>query len=240
MGVVRDITNQAFVLVCDVCRQSLVVESNSAHELDAARALAVVREHNWQLCKTSWVLCGACQEAPVIEKFIGLRIPWEPPCDEPALTYVFEMHGLRARVTCDHHDFNLVVENNETRRYWVLFSWEDVDWITSVCLEEHLKALRCPMTYSIPETVQEAVEALDEKLCEEDKRALQYASDPEQVAVTLHHSLGRWIRNNWGLWQESKLAEALKAEGFEHPDDMSHHIIVQYVARRAPTLWDRL
>jgi hypothetical protein len=37
-----------------------------------------------------------------------------------------------------------------------------------------------------------------------------------------HHTLGRWIRNNWGLWSgESKLAEWFKSLGIEHADDMS-------------------
>lgn len=40
-----------------------------------------------------------------------------------------------------------------------------------------------------------------------------------------HHSLGRWIRNTWGLWQDSELKKDMEARGFTHADDMSQTII---------------
>lgn len=49
--------------------------------------------------------------------------------------------------------------------------------------------------------------------------------------ITLHHSLGLWIRNNWDLWAGGPLKEEMKALGFEHPDDMSQAIIVEYWAK---------
>lgn len=41
----------------------------------------------------------------------------------------------------------------------------------------------------------------------------------------LHHGLGRWIRNNWGLWAGGELADSLRKLGLHHPDDMSGVIL---------------
>jgi hypothetical protein len=37
--------------------------------------------------------------------------------------------------------------------------------------------------------------------------------------------LGMWMRNNWGLWREARLARWFNAQGIEHPDDMSGIIL---------------
>ena len=53
----------------------------------------------------------------------------------------------------------------------------------------------------------------------------------EHGSLSVHHSLGRWIRNNWGLWNEedNELKTNLKKLGYIHPDDMSNYIIEQYI-----------
>lgn len=92
-----------------------------------------------------------------------------------------------------------------------------------------------------PKTLDEAFVALDELLSEEDRQFIQQTKEPERVAVRLHHFLGQYLRNEWGLWQNSELARHLKQEhGLSHPDDMSHFIIVQYSRVWIPTRWDRL
>ena len=80
----------------------------------------------------------------------------------------------------------------------------------------------------IPKTVEEAINILDNILSKEDK---EYIFKKGVFAV--HHTLGRWIRNNWGLWVEepNELKNNLIKLGFEHPDDMSHHIIEEYVKK---------
>ena len=75
-----------------------------------------------------------------------------------------------------------------------------------------------------PTTVDVAIRALDAMLSDEDKEYLKVHG-----AISLHDSLGRWIRNEWGLWTESELKTALESAGFHHPDDMSHHILTMYV-----------
>lgn len=78
----------------------------------------------------------------------------------------------------------------------------------------------------IPQNLQEAIEELDRKLNKEDKEYIV-----ENGSLAVHHSLGRWIRNNWGLWNEEDngLKTSLKKLGYSHPDDMSNYIIKQYI-----------
>lgn len=76
----------------------------------------------------------------------------------------------------------------------------------------------------IPKTVDEAVKTLAKIVSEEDRDYLL-----ENGAISMHDSLGRWIRNEWGLWTDSELKNELKKKGFEHPDDMSNHIIEEFV-----------
>ena len=78
----------------------------------------------------------------------------------------------------------------------------------------------------IPETVEQALDALDKLLKPEDKKFLL-----ENGAISAHHTLGRWIRNEWGLWNGSKLKALLEERGYSHPDDMSNHILECYVNR---------
>jgi len=64
----------------------------------------------------------------------------------------------------------------------------------------------------------------------------EMATDPTDLiyfqlegASAYHHGLGRWIRNNWGLWkQEGPLYGKLKALGLEHADDMSGLILESF------------
>ncbi len=54
-------------------------------------------------------------------------------------------------------------------------------------------------------------------------------ADEEDAVVQSHHGLGRWIRNNWGLWsKDSKLYEYLFNLGLTHADDMSSVILTSY------------
>lgn len=77
----------------------------------------------------------------------------------------------------------------------------------------------------IPKTVDEAVKTLTKIVSKEDRDYLL-----ENGAISMHNSLGRWIRNEWGLWTDSELKNELKKKGFEHPDDMSNYIIEEFLS----------
>lgn len=46
-----------------------------------------------------------------------------------------------------------------------------------------------------------------------------------------HFGLGLWMRNNWGLWANSRLAEFFMERGLNHPDDMSSIILSNFQLR---------
>lgn len=84
-----------------------------------------------------------------------------------------------------------------------------------------------------PTTLEEALKALDGMLTEEDKEYFAKAPDPFSAAIYLHSNFGRYLRNKWGLWQDSALAKHLRDEhGISHPDDMSHFILEKYASVR--------
>ena len=79
-----------------------------------------------------------------------------------------------------------------------------------------------------PINLQQAITALDSVLSVEDKEAMQEEAE-EKFVVKHHHSTGRWIRNNWGLWKKGySLYEWFKLQGIFHADDMSGIIFTSY------------
>ena len=84
----------------------------------------------------------------------------------------------------------------------------------------------------IPTNLREAIKNLDSLISEADKRFLV-----EHGALAVHHSLGRWIRNNWGLWEDhSELKFNMVKLGFIHSDDISNFIIEEYIKHLKETL----
>lgn len=78
---------------------------------------------------------------------------------------------------------------------------------------------------SKPTNLEEAVLWLRETSAPEDLEKFR-KTEFETACVRAHHSIGRWIRNEWGLWQDSPLALWFKNElHVGHPDDMSSMII---------------
>jgi hypothetical protein len=50
--------------------------------------------------------------------------------------------------------------------------------------------------------------------------------DDECITASYHFSLGRYLRNNWGLWKTNKLTKYFNDMGITHPDDMSGIILI--------------
>ena len=92
----------------------------------------------------------------------------------------------------------------------------------------------------IPSNMDEAFERLDAMLVQEDKDFIQKTPDLDKVTAVLHHSLGRYLRNEWRLWHGSPMSEYLRSIGVNHPDDMSGYIIKQYATARFPTWHQRV
>ena len=81
------------------------------------------------------------------------------------------------------------------------------------------------MKNKIPTNLKEAINELDKIISEEDKEYIL-----EHGALSVHHSLGRWIRNNWVLWENDSILKFNMIKlGFIHPDDISNHIIEEFI-----------
>ena len=78
----------------------------------------------------------------------------------------------------------------------------------------------------VPKSIHEALDVLDKILSDEDREYLL-----KNGAISMHDSLGRWIRNEWGLWTGSELKNELinMNKGLNHPDDMSNYILEKYI-----------
>lgn len=93
----------------------------------------------------------------------------------------------------------------------------------------------------IPSNMFEAKRRLDGMLSDEDREFIQKAEDVDGVIARLHHSFGRYLRNEWRLWHGSKMAKHLQEEhGIEHPDDMSHFILREYANDRIRSWHQRI
>ena len=91
-----------------------------------------------------------------------------------------------------------------------------------------LRKLRLKYAKRKPRNLDEAIEALNYILSSKDKLVFQEWGEKKFVN-SMHHHLGRWIRNNWDLWDEkSKLAEWFVAMEIWHADDMSAIILTSY------------
>lgn len=76
-------------------------------------------------------------------------------------------------------------------------------------------------------------EDLDDALIEVDRimgitGTLETLSRSESYMCIYHHGFGVWLRNNWGLWGETRLVEYFNRLGITHADDMSSIILVSY------------
>jgi hypothetical protein len=61
---------------------------------------------------------------------------------------------------------------------------------------------------------------------------IEYIRVGRLTTAQLHHSLGRWIRNNWGLWaKDSEIFQFFSDLGLHHPDDMSSIILDSFAAK---------
>lgn len=49
--------------------------------------------------------------------------------------------------------------------------------------------------------------------------------DDECITASYHFSLGKYLRNNWGLWKTNKLTKYFNDIGIIHADDMSGIIL---------------
>jgi hypothetical protein len=79
----------------------------------------------------------------------------------------------------------------------------------------------------IPKDLKDCFLQLDKILTSEDREQIKNLKDRNET-INFHHSLGMWIRNNWGLWGGSRLQKYLLEKNLNHPDEMSSLILEFY------------
>lgn len=81
----------------------------------------------------------------------------------------------------------------------------------------------------VPNNLLECFEQLDKMVSDSEDSDWFKSADEDDAITQSHHGLGRWIRNNWGLWsKDSNLYNYLSNLGLTHPDDMSSVILTSY------------
>ena len=75
----------------------------------------------------------------------------------------------------------------------------------------------------VPINLDDAFVELKKMLPPKVQKEMQEGAEEEMIQY--HMGLGRWMRNNWGLWGGSRLAEYFNNLGIHHPDDMSGIIL---------------
>ncbi|MBN2363861.1 hypothetical protein JXL83_06995 [candidate division WOR-3 bacterium] len=83
--------------------------------------------------------------------------------------------------------------------------------------------------YYIPVDIEDCFMELNKMLPEETIDKMSEGKESEMI--NYHHGLGTWIRNNWGLWSDSRLADYFNSLGILHPDDMSSIILDSFWKR---------
>jgi len=81
---------------------------------------------------------------------------------------------------------------------------------------------------TIPKNLDEAILCLEKSLSEKEITYLKGITE-DFFINSEHHRLGREIRNNWGIWSGSELAEYFKSIGISHPDDISGIILKSFI-----------
>ena len=142
---------------------------------------------------------------------------------------------------------DIVIEGHEpSTREYILFSDRARDVQTLERYQILRRAVEKTMLHIdyVPETLEECYAYLDKFL--QDKETFMMVGD-EEVSAIGHHTLGRWLRNQWHLWWSEKFAQESIDEkgsvypqtkpllktffenlGVTHPDDMTGIVIRSY------------
>ncbi len=88
-----------------------------------------------------------------------------------------------------------------------------------------------PIPTEPPRNLEEAHQQLETLLSQENLARID-AMKSEKEMVEYHLSIGMALRNKWGFWGGSPLANHLWKLGFSHPDDMSDVILKTFWCKR--------
>lgn len=103
-----------------------------------------------------------------------------------------------------------------------------VDTTLNAAWEEQTDPTSTPVE-NIPESLCEAVDLLDDLIDDPVDREMFQTTDAQDVTTAFHHTLGRYLRNEWRLWEDgTPLRTWFLSHGLEHADDMSGIILAAW------------
>lgn len=79
----------------------------------------------------------------------------------------------------------------------------------------------------IPIDLNDCFRQLDKSFDDSTRNRIKIMTESE-FSSAVHFGMGMWVRNNWGLWRGSVLADYFRGMGISHPDDMSGIIFDSY------------
>jgi hypothetical protein len=91
------------------------------------------------------------------------------------------------------------------------------------------KNLQQERTSYVPKDLEECLSELDKLLSAEDRNTIR--SKAEDGLWEYHVGFGTGLRNDWGLWRHSRLAQYFEKIGVDHPESMTSIIIRSYWRR---------
>lgn len=110
-------------------------------------------------------------------------------------------------------------KNNIVKK--IIIEESDLDEGNDYSFYEYLDGIYIPK--NLNECISQLNLILDKKTIEEIR-----VKSEEEFTADSHFGLGLWIRNNWGLWQGSRLTNFFKNKGVSHPDNISWYILTSY------------
>lgn len=95
-------------------------------------------------------------------------------------------------------------------------------------------------TTEIPNHFEQAVQMVIDRTEGNNLDLVLDAESGRDICVQMHHGLGQWLRNNWGLWEsKNSLCQWFQNEhDITHADDMSSLILGEAVARMRGEIFD--
>jgi hypothetical protein len=85
-------------------------------------------------------------------------------------------------------------------------------------------------------SVDEILRDMPDRISNEDQIWIK-EHKPDEL-ISLHHSLGRWIRNTYGLWHPNNPLVIKDDLGDGHPDGISQRIIEKFYAKLNTSAYD--
>jgi hypothetical protein len=87
--------------------------------------------------------------------------------------------------------------------------------------------LDIPSGVYIPTDIYDAIRELEKMLHPTLIEEIKNCSGKNELVGEYHYSLGMWMRNNWGLWQGSRLAQYLASIGHGYEADYMSGFILE-------------